>query len=215
MENNAFLQVWLLPNMKASNEINKSLILASASAYRRMLLERLRLPFEIKPVDMDESALSDESPKQLAQRLALGKAELAIGSNNSAVIIGSDQVCACGDVIMGKPGGWKKARDQLALCSGRHVHFYTAMCVINAETQDVFQTVDVTEVIFRTLTQQQIDGYLQIDQPYDCAGSFKVESLGVALFEKINTQDPTALIGLPLIQLCQMLRACGLDPLAS
>ena len=190
------------------------LILASQSVYRRQLLQRLNLPFISVVSEIDETAYVDEKPSDLAQRLAKEKAEAVVKSHTHAIIIGSDQVCAAGEHVLGKSGGFDRAVEQLMLCSGKTVHFYTAVCVIDPKTGQLHEAVDTTEVVFRSLDEEHIAAYLHKDTPYDCAGSFKVESLGVALFERVRSEDPTALIGLPLIRLCDMLRSCGMDPLA-
>lgn len=189
-----------------------TLILASSSPYRRSLLERLRLPFDVQAPDADETALLAETSAELARRLALAKATAVASSNPDAVVIGSDQVPSLDGVSLGKPGSPKAAFEQLSACSGHRVDFYTGLAVI-APGRDALVTCETTSVYFRELTAAEIRRYLELDEPFDCAGSFKWESLGIALFERLEGEDPTALEGLPLIALCRMLREVGLDPL--
>lgn len=191
-----------------------ALILASSSPYRRILLERLQLPFITASPDIDESRRSGESPAVLAERLAVEKARAIAAQHPNAVIIGSDQVCASDDAVLGKPGSAEKAREQLARFSGRTVDFYTGICVINTANGGEQVAVERSIVTFRTLTALQINAYVEREQPFDCAGAFRMEGLGIALFERIEGDDPNTLIGLPLIRLCQMLSDTGIDPLA-
>ena len=187
------------------------LILASASAYRKALLDRLGVAFEQRSPEIDERRLPSESPLDLAQRLAVEKAQVIVASADEACVIGSDQVAAIDDIILPKPGNISRAREQLLQCSGSRVAFYTAVAVIDAESQNTWQHTDTTTVVFRTLDSDGIDRYLQREQPFDCAGSFKAESLGIALLERIESSDPTALIGLPLIWLADVLRKVGFE----
>lgn len=189
------------------------LILASQSAYRRELLGRLCSHFDACPADIDETPLLDEKPADLAVRLAAGKAAAIAEQHPDALIIGSDQVAALGDQPLGKPGSPDKAAAQLAACSGNAVVFYTAVSVICTATGFAAAHTDVTTVRFRELTAAEIDAYLQLDEPWDCAGSFKSEAHGSLLFNAIENSDPTALIGLPLIWLGNCLREAGFDPL--
>lgn len=183
------------------------LILASTSRYRRELLERLRLPFHVARPDVDESPRADEVPPALARRLAMAKA-LAIASQHpESWIIGSDQVAALGTEALGKPGTRENAISQLRTMSGREIHFHTAVCLAHGEA--VIEATDTTVVRFRTLGTDEIARYVDAEQPLDCAGSFKSEGLGIALFEHIESRDPTALVGLPLIALSKMLREAG------
>lgn len=189
-----------------------SLILASTSRYRRELLSRLRLPFEAVSPDVDETALPGETPAALAERLALSKARAVAALNREAIVIGSDQVADLGGHSIGKPGSHDAAVAQLRQMSGREVIFQTAVAVV-APGLAAIERAEV-RVRFRVLDDAAIEAYLRADQPYDCAGSAKVESLGIALLEAIESDDPTALIGLPLIRTCALLRRAGLEPLA-
>jgi septum formation protein len=186
-----------------------TLVLASASPYRRELLARLALPFETCAPRISEAHLAGESPADRALRLALGKARAVASERPGSIVIGSDQVAAAGDVVLDKPGDAKGARAQLALLSGRSAVFYTACAVLGGADALHLAHVDTTRVVFRALTAEEIGRYVAHEQPYDCAGSFKVEALGVSLLECIEGQDPTALIGLPLIWLAGALRAAG------
>ncbi|HET7651211.1 MAG TPA: Maf family nucleotide pyrophosphatase [Gammaproteobacteria bacterium] len=183
------------------------IILASTSAFRRALLERLGLPFQSVAPEVDESRLAQESPEALAERLSLAKALAVAARHPDALVIGSDQVAALDDLILGKPGGYPQAMAQLAACSGREVVFHTGLCVITPADRQ--RHVDRTRVTFRTLSTEEIERYLKAEQPYQSAGSFKVEGLGISLFETVKSEDPTALIGLPLIALCRFLRQSG------
>jgi septum formation protein len=188
------------------------LILASSSAYRRELLSRLQLPFEVMVPDLDESPLPGESPEGTALRLARAKAEaVAQRAGPDAVVIGSDQVATLDGLQIGKPGNHANALVQLQLMRGRRVTFHTALCVWDARAADPVQLANVqTFVTVRDLPDAELDAYLHIEQPYDCAGSAKNEGLGIALLEQIDSSDPTALTGLPLIALTSMLRRAGL-----
>lgn len=189
------------------------LILASTSRYRRELLERLRIPFQALPPGTDETPLPGETPAALAPRLALAKARALAGRFPEAVVIGADQVADVDGVAIGKPGNHARAVEQLRAMSGRTIVFQTALAVVRAATGFAeVRRVPVT-VRFRTLTAAEIEFYLRTEQPYDCAGSAKCETLGIALLEAIESDDPTALVGLPLIHTCALLRAAGLDPL--
>lgn len=188
------------------------LILASTSRYRQELLARLRLPFSAVAPEVDETALPGEVPAALAERLALAKARAVFAKHPGAVVIGSDQVADLGGEALGKPGTHERAVDQLRRMSGREVVFQTAVAVA-APGAAAIERAEV-RVRFRVLTDAAIEAYLHADQPYDCAGSAKVESLGVALLEAVESDDPTALVGLPLIRTCALLRRAGLEPLA-
>jgi septum formation protein len=185
------------------------LILASTSIFRRALLERLRIPFEVASPGVDESHLPREAPRDRALRLALAKAEAIATRRPESVVIGSDQVAICGDTVLDKPGDAAGCQRQLAHLSGRSATFHTAVAVLGAERglRDCF--VDVTELQFRRLSSAEIDRYIALDQPFQCAGSFRSEALGVSLFERMDSHDPTGLVGLPLIRLAQSLRAAG------
>lgn len=186
------------------------LILASSSSYRRDLLQRLTKNFSQLAPDVDESALPDETSTALALRLAVAKAHAVAAIRPGAMVIGSDQVAALGSQMLGKPGDRENARAQLLACSGRTVSFHTALCLIDGRDGRIQHAVDSTHVYFRHLGSAEVDAYLHAEQPYDCAGSFKAEGLGIALFERMQTEDPTALIGLPLIALSGMLRTAGI-----
>ncbi|HET9679960.1 MAG TPA: Maf family protein [Gammaproteobacteria bacterium] len=183
-----------------------SLILASTSPYRRELLDRLGLPFETIAPGVDETRQPDESPLALVQRLARAKAQAVAQQRNEGLVIGSDQLAVRENDILGKPGNKANARQQLRQASGKTVTFLTAVCVINAATGEHREHVDTTIVSFRILSNAEIDDYLNREKPFNCAGSFKSEGLGITLFEKIENQDPTALMGLPLIAVARMLR---------
>ena len=187
------------------------LVLASTSIYRRDLLARLGLPFSAVAPAVDERPLPGERPLELAARLALLKAQSAAPPD--ALVIGSDQVASLDGRILGKPGSHVAALEQLVACQGRAVDFHTAAAIVDRSGGRVWQTVNHTEVRFASLGEAALDRYLRADQPYDCAGGFKAEGLGIALFERIESRDPTALIGLPLIWVAATLRAAGLDPL--
>lgn len=185
-----------------------ALILASTSRYRRELLGRLGLPFEAVAPGVDEIAQAGESPRSLAQRLAREKARAVAARYSGAVVIGSDQAADLGGLTLGKPGTAARAFEQLRACSGREVVFHTAVCVTAPARELEF--ADRTVVRFRELTDAEIERYVERERPFDCAGSFKSEGLGAALFEGIRNDDPTALIGLPLIALARALRELGL-----
>ena len=191
------------------------LILASTSRYRRDLLNRLRLPFDVQAPGVDETPHPGEAPAALAQRLALEKARAVAARHPQDVVIGSDQVADLAGEPLGKPGDHARAVAQLQRMSGQRVVFQTALAVVRQDTG--FEAVDLAAVTvtFRTLSDAEIETYLRLDQPYDCAGSARSESLGVALLSAIDSDDPTALVGLPLIRTCALLRAAGLDPLAA
>lgn len=184
------------------------LLLASTSPYRRELLNRLRVPFQVAAPNLDESPAPGESPSALASRLAHAKATALLASNPDAWILGSDQVAAVGQRLLGKPGGQPQAMAQLMGMSGRSVEFLTAVSLVNGNGHHI-HALDVTTVRFRTLDEDTVRRYVDAEQPYDCAGSFKAEGLGIALFESIASRDPTALIGLPLIATARMLRQAG------
>lgn len=189
------------------------LILASSSPYRRELLQRLRLPFATHSPDIDETPQAREAPAQLAIRLALAKARRVANDHPQSIVIGSDQVASLNGRPLGKPGTHAAARQQLRGFSGQTVLFHTAICVQSGAR--VLHDCVPTECRFLTLTDAQIEHYLGADRPYDTAGSAKIEALGIALMARVSSDDPTALIGLPLISLCRMLRAFGLEPLGN
>lgn len=182
------------------------LILASTSAYRRSLLERLRLPFRVQAPHVDERARRSEKPAALVQRLARAKAAAIARIEPDAWVIGSDQVAACGRQVLGKPQTRERCIEQLHKCSGRQVRFLTAVTLMRAASGQRFDVVDTTRVKFRRIDLAAIERYVDCEQPLDCAGGFKSEGLGIALFESIESTDPTALVGLPLIGLSRLLR---------
>ncbi|HEX7914203.1 Maf family protein [Rudaea sp.] len=189
------------------------LVLASTSAYRRELLARLGVPFRQQSPQVDEAALPGEAPAVLAARLATAKASAVAATNPNALVIGSDQVADCAGSILGKPGDLARARQQLRASSANRVVFHTAICLIDTHSAPTreFHAIDTTTVVFRSLSDAEIERYLVHERPFDCAGSFKSEGLGITLFERVESQDPTALIGLPLIALCRLLREAGVD----
>ena len=189
------------------------LILASTSRYRRELLQRLRLPFEVQAPEVDETPQPGEPPATLAQRLALAKAHAVAALRPQAIVIGSDQVADLDGEPVGKPGTHERAVAQLQRMRGRRVTFQTAVAVVRADTGFAQVLLAPVVVDFRMLSDAEIEQYLRLEEPYDCAGSAKCETLGIALLDAIDSDDPTALVGLPLIRTCQLLRAAGLDPL--
>jgi len=193
-----------------NESLSSSLILASSSKYRKMLLCRLGIPFECLAPEIDETPKKSESPLDLVSRLADKKAKTVSHNNPDAIVIGSDQVAVFNDRIIGKPGCHRVALEQLSSFSGRTVEFQTALTVRCLADDFIEQYVDTTRVYFRHIETEEIERYLKTEKPYDCAGAFKVESLGITLFEKITSNDPTALIGLPLIRTAAMLRKAGL-----
>lgn len=188
------------------------LILASTSPYRAELLAKLGLPFEAIAPQVDETVHSDESAMQLVQRLAEQKAR-ALQNEPDALVIGSDQVCVINGQIIGKPLDRETAIAQLSQQSGKTIRFYTGLAVVNTNTNECDVTVDTFDVTFRTLNQAQIERYVDLEQPYYCAGSFKSEGLGISLFSALEGKDPNTLVGLPLIDLVTMLDKHGLSPL--
>jgi len=189
------------------------LVLASTSAYRAALLERLGLPFRTMAPDVDESPLDGESADDLVARLSRLKAAAGARNEKDALVIGSDQVAVLDEAILGKPGTPERAREQLALLSGRQVRFLTGLCLTDARTGHEQLEVIETPVWFRSLSEAQIADYVARERPLDCAGAFKSEGLGIALFDRLGGPDPNALIGLPLIALCRMLADAGLPVL--
>jgi septum formation protein len=190
----------------------QALILASTSPYRRELLARLRVTFEVAAPEVDETSFANETPSQLALRLARAKARAVLQRRPDAVVIGSDQVAELDGAAIGKPGTYERAAMQLRSMSGRSVVFQTGVCVTAGSFEETV-LVPVT-VRFRKLDETDIETYLRLEQPFDCAGSAKVETLGIALLDAVHSDDPTALVGLPLIQTCRLLRRAGLDPLS-
>lgn len=190
------------------NAAEPRLLLASTSPYRRELLARLRLPFEVRRPDVDETPVPGEAPEALARRLAGLKAAAVAAQAPGAWVIGSDQVAAFGGRLLGKPGDRATAIAQLLAMSGREVRFVTAVALMRGEEPPLIRTDD-TRVRFRTLDPAGIERYVDAERPFDCAGSFKCEGLGIALFDAIETRDPTALVGLPLIATADLLRRAG------
>lgn len=188
-----------------------SLVLASSSPYRRELLGRLRLDFKTHSPDIDESPLPAEAAPALALRLATAKAEAVASHYPESLIIGSDQVALSGSQLINKPGNHVAALAQLRAMSGRTITFYTALCLLNAKTGRRQTAVVPVTVTMRALGDAEIERYLVAETPYDCAGSARIEAFGITLVEKISGDDPNALIGLPLIELCRMLRHEGLE----
>ena len=186
------------------------LVLASSSAYRRMLLERLQLPFETARPETDETPLPGETPPATADRLALDKARAVVARYPDALVIGSDQVAHLGADVFGKPGTVAAAIAQLRQMSGRTITFHTALALINTRTGTEQLANVPTQVRFRELSDAEIERYVEKDRPLDCAGSAKSEALGISLLDALSGDDPTALVGLPLIALCRMLRAEGI-----
>lgn len=190
------------------------LILASTSAFRRALLDRLALPFTTAAPGTDETPIPDERPRARALRLAQAKArDVAGGRDGPVIVVGSDQVAACDGEILRKPGTAERTLAQLQRCQGRAVDFFTAVAVVAGDNEQTH--VDHTRVRFRELPRSSLEYYIMQEQPFACAGGFKAEGLGIALFERIESTDPTALIGLPLIWLAGALRSAGLDPLTA
>ena len=185
------------------------LILASTSPWRRELLARLALEFDVVAPEVPEEHLRGESPTDRALRLAAAKAEAVSARHPQALVLGSDQVAACGNEVLDKPGDARRCREQLLRLSGRTAHFYTACVLLGARAGLHLAHVDTTTVVFRGLSSGEVDRYVAREQPFDCAGGFRAEGLGIALFDCIESQDPTALIGLPLIWLAGALRAAG------
>ena len=192
----------------------RSLVLGSTSPYRRQLLARLQIPFDVAAPEVDETPLSGEAPAQLASRLALAKAQAVAAAFPTAVVIGSDQVADLNGEPLGKPGNHGAAVAQLRQMRGQTVVFHTAVAVLCLESGFEQTALATVRVQFRALSDEEIENYLRAEQPYDCAGSAKSEGLGIALLEAIHSDDPTALIGLPLIRTCRMLEAAGIALLA-
>ncbi|VAW80088.1 Maf-like protein YceF [hydrothermal vent metagenome] len=188
----------------------RTLVLASTSPFRKALLERLNIPFEIFSPDVDETRLAGESPHDLVTRLSEAKARAGAEAFADALIIGSDQVAVCGEAVLGKPGSHSKACEQLARLAGQQVSFMTGLCLLDTASKQLHLEMVPFHVHFRNLTEAQIDRYLRLEQPYNCAGSFKSEGFGISLFESMQGEDPSALIGLPLIRLVSWLNKAGI-----
>jgi septum formation protein len=191
----------------------RRLVLASTSPYRRELLARLRLPFDVESPGVDENALDGETPAKTAVRLALAKAAAVAGRDRDAVVVGSDQVADLDGRGIGKPGDHARATAQLRAMRGRTVVFQTAVAVVCGATGFTEAALVPVAVCFRDLGDDEIERYLRAETPYDCAGSAKIETLGIALVSSVGADDPTALVGLPLIRTCELLRRAGVDPL--
>jgi septum formation protein len=196
----------------ANSPAPRALVLASTSPYRRELLGRLGLPFTVRAPTTEETALPGESPERMAERLAAAKAA-SIGAHD-AIVIGSDQTASLEGRLLRKPGRHEIALAQLEAAQGKTVVFHTGVHVLDTAAGTSWSHVDRTEVSFTRRGRDELQRYLEIEQPFDCVGSFKAEGLGVALFESIESSDPTALIGLPLIWLAAALKSAGLDPLS-
>ncbi len=194
-----------------SSNPSPNLVLGSTSPFRKKLLEKLNIPFITASPNIDEAPLANETAQQLVSRLAQAKAKAVASTHPNALIIGSDQVATIEGQIVGKPGCKSKAFEQLMQASGRRVTFYTGLCLYNSYTQKSQLCCEPFHVHFRQLEQAQIERYLDIEQPYNCAGSFKSEGLGIVLFSQLEGHDPNTLIGLPLIRLTDMLANEGLS----
>jgi len=190
--------------------MSQQLILASTSPFRKQLLEKLHLSFSTANPQVIEDPLPNETAIQLVERLAITKAQAVCNDFTDALIIGSDQVCLNNGEILGKPGNFDNAFKQLKAASGQHVTFYTGLAVVNSKTGKVQSLVEPYEVYFRELSDEMITNYLNKEQPYNCAGSFKSEGFGISLFSQFTGKDPNSLIGLPLISLIEMLEKEGL-----
>ncbi|WP_417779775.1 Maf family protein [Stutzerimonas xanthomarina] len=189
----------------------RRLLLASSSPYRRELLSRLQLEFDCRAPEIDETAQAGERPEQLVRRLAREKAQALAPTHQQHLIIGSDQVAVLGERILGKPYTFERARQQLQACSGKSVSFLTGLALLDSRTGTAQVDCITFAVHFRAINDQQIERYLQAEQPFDCAGSFKAEGLGISLFRATEGSDATSLIGLPLIRLVDMLNHAGIE----
>jgi septum formation protein len=198
-----------LPEIPDTTTANRPLILGSTSRYRRELLQRLQIPFDVAAPDVDETPLPDETPRALAERLALAKALAVASAFPGAVVIGSDQVADLNGLPLGKPGNHERAVIQLRQMRGQTVIFQTAVAVVCLESGFEQSSLAAVRVKFRDLSDDEIENYLHAEKPYDCAGSAKSEGLGIALLESIENDDPTALVGLPLIRTCKMIQDAG------
>ena len=192
----------------------QTLVLGSTSPFRKEILEKLNIPFLCAKPNIDEKAMAGETPQALVERLAIEKAHAVAQNHPNALIIGSDQVAVCDGDILGKPHNFENAVKQLTKFSHKSVTFYTGLCVLNSNNNEVTSLVEPFTVHFNELTLTQITHYLHAEEPYNCAGSFKSEGLGICLFEKLEGDDPNTLIGLPLIKLVALLKQHGLDVLA-
>lgn len=191
----------------------KTIVLASTSPFRKTILEKLNLPFECAKPNIDETALANETAIELVQRLAVEKAKAVANKFPNALIIGSDQVALSEGVILGKPHNFENGLNQLTSFSGKAVEFHTGLCVFDSATGKTLSLVELFTVHFNKLSTEDISAYLHAEQPYNCAGSFKSEGLGICLFEKLEGDDPNSLVGLPLIRLVSLLKTHGFDVL--
>ncbi len=207
-----FYPVFLYPHICENGKTMK-LLLASGSPYRRELLTRLRIPFDCASPDIDETPSTNESPQDYVARLAYEKARALAAQYPQHWIIGSDQTCVLNNQICGKPGNHDNAVAQLQRANGQRVSFYTGLCLLNSDSGEYYSLTEPFHVHFRNLSEAEIERYVALEQPYDCAGSFKVEGLGINLFEKLEGRDGTSLIGLPLIGLIDLMRKAGINPL--
>lgn len=198
-----------MPDSSIAERLTRVLILGSTSRYRRELLSRLQLPFDTISPEVDETPHIGETPHALSLRLSQAKAQAVAQLHPGAIVIGSDQVPELDGQPLSKPGNHERATEQLRQMSGRQMNFHTGVCVVCTETGFMQSDVVTVQVRFRTLNDAEIERYLRAEQPYDCAGSAKSEGLGISLLDAIVSDDPTALIGLPLIRTCQLLRAAG------
>ncbi|OOY50083.1 Maf family protein [Solemya velum gill symbiont] len=196
-----------------SKEQQRQLVLASTSPFRRELLVKLAISFDTADPSVDETALEDENPEELVTRLAHAKAKAVSADFEDALIIGSDQVAVIDGEILGKPGNHERAMQQLKAAAGRLVTFYTGLCLLDTATGRSEALCEPFSVHFRQLSESQINHYLVKEEPYNCAGSFKSEGLGIALFRKLEGDDPNTLIGLPLIRLVELLEKSGIEVL--
>ncbi|WP_076417848.1 nucleoside triphosphate pyrophosphatase [Colwellia sp. UCD-KL20] len=192
---------------------SRTIVLGSTSPFRKALLQKLNIPFECAKPNIDETAHKGESPIELVERLAIEKAQ-AISNFPNSLIIGSDQVALCDDEILGKPHNFDNAVKQLTKFSGKAVTFYTGLCVLDCSTNKVHSLVEPFTVHFNQLSQNEIENYIKAEEPYNCAGSFKSEGLGICLFNKLEGEDPNALIGLPLIKLVSLFKQHNFDVLS-
>jgi len=191
----------------------KTLVLGSTSPFRKSILEKLNLPFECAKPNIDETALKGESPQVLVERLAIEKAKAVANQYSNALIVGSDQVAVCDGEILGKPHNFSNGVKQLSKFSNKSVTFLTGLCVYDCITGEHSSLVEPFVVHFNKLSPTEIENYLKAEQPYNCAGSFKSEGLGICLFKKLEGDDPNTLIGLPLIRLVELLKEHGIDVL--
>ena len=195
--------------LQVKDKVMTRLILASTSRYRAELLSRLRLPFEQFPPQVDETAAAGEPAQKLAARLALAKAQAVASAQPGCWVLGSDQAASCEGRLLGKPGTRDAACEQLSWLSGRHAAFVTGLAMVNTAAPKILRALDVTVVRLRRLSTTEIERYVELEPALDCAGSFKMEGLGISLFEEIQSRDPTGLIGLPLIETAKLLRKAG------